>query len=204
MAALPARWVSESRLRELLARQGEAFDLDYKTVLEIQNDPRHKLKLVKLVAAMTGLSGDIIIGVDGRGTLTGHVTIGLAQVYDEANLRAILLQYLPPALRVHSQTHVINGQNLVLIHVEAGDAGPLTLTRDGIYEDANNRPVYEFRGGERYIREGTSNALFTGSEHQVNLLLNQQRIIALMRTCQWPWRGTLSAPPASCSVWART
>jgi Putative DNA-binding domain len=175
MAATPDRWVSEARLRELLARQSEAFDLDYKTTLDIQNDPRHRLRLVKLVAAMTGLSGDIVVGVDRHGTPTGQVTAALAQVYDEANLRPILLQHLPP-LRVHSQTHVIDGENVVLVHVEPGDGGPLTLTRDGIYHDANNRPVYEFRAGERYIREGTSNALFTGSEHQVNLLLNQRAV----------------------------
>src|SRR2546423_416398 len=107
MPATPDRWVSEARLRGLLARQGEAFDLDYKTVLDIQNDPRHRLKLVKLVAAMTGLSGDIVVGADGRGAPTGQVTAALAQVYDEANLRPILLRYLPPELRVHSQTHEI-------------------------------------------------------------------------------------------------
>jgi hypothetical protein len=174
MAAAPDRWVSEARLRELLARQGEAFDLDYKTILDIQNDPRHRLRLVKLVAAMTGLSGDIVVGADARGTPTGQVTPALAQVYDEANLRSILLQYLPPALRVHSQTHAVDVQNVVLIHVEAGDGGPLTLTRDGIHHDANNQPVYEFRAGERYIRDGTSNALFAGTPHQVNLLLNQR------------------------------
>lgn len=174
MATQFDRWVSEARLRELLARESEAFDLDYKTILAIKDDPRHKLKLVKLVAAMTGLSGDIVVGADARGAPTGQVTSALAQVYDEANLRPILLQFLSPALRVHSQTHVVDGQNVVLIHVEAGDGGPLTLTRDGIYHDARNQPVHEFRAGERYIREGTSNKLFTGSEHQVNLLLNQR------------------------------
>ena len=122
---------------------------------------------------MTGLSGDIVIGVDGRGTPTGEVTPSLAQVYDEANLRAILQKYLPPELRVHSQTHVLEGNQVVLIHVEAGDGGPLEVVKDGIYEAAN-QPVYEFRAGDRYIREGTSNVLFTGAPHQVALLLKQR------------------------------
>jgi hypothetical protein len=85
MSTLPDGWVSEPRPRGLLARQGEAFDLDYKTVLDIKDDPRHRLKLAKLVAAMTALGGDIVIGVDGRGAPSGQVTQALAQVYDEAN-----------------------------------------------------------------------------------------------------------------------
>lgn len=176
MAVAPDRWVSEARLRELLARQTEAFDLDYKTILDIQNDPRHKLKLVKLVAALTALGGDVVVGVDARGTPTGQVSEALAQVYDEANLRSILRGYLPPELRVHSQSHVIDGNQVVIAHVEAGDDGPLALTRDGIYEDAKNKPVHEFRAGERYIRDGTSNALFTGDAHQVSLLLKQRTV----------------------------
>jgi hypothetical protein len=167
MAVTPNRWVSESHLLDLLARQGEAFDLDYKTILDIQNDPCHRLKLVKLVAAMTCLSGNIVVGVDGRGTPTGEVTSALSQVYDEANLRLILQKYLPPDLGVHSQTHIVDTHNVVLVHVEAGDGGPLALIKDGIYQDATNQPVYEFHTGERYIREGTSNAFFTGAPHQV-------------------------------------
>ena len=87
--------VSELRLRELLARQGEAFDLDYKAELDVQHNPKHKLKLVKLVAAMTARGGDIVVGADGVGSPTGKVTPALAQVYDEANLRSILRGYLP-------------------------------------------------------------------------------------------------------------
>jgi hypothetical protein len=129
---------------------------------------------VKLVAAMTCLSGNIVVGVDGRGTPTGEVTSALSQVYDEANLRLILQKYLPPDLGVHSQTHIVDTHNVVLVHVEAGDGGPLALIKDGIYQDATNQPVYEFHTGERYIREGTSNALFTGAPHQVALLLKQR------------------------------
>jgi hypothetical protein len=171
MATATDGWVSETRLRELLARQGETFDLDYKSVLDIQNDPRHRLKLVKLVAAMTALGGDVVVGVDGLGKPTGQVTRALAQVYDEANLRPILRGHLPPDLRVHSQAHVIDGQQVVLVRVEAADGGPLVLTKDGIYHDAKNQPVHEVRAGERYIRDGTSNTLFVGDAHQIELLL---------------------------------
>ena len=174
MAAPADRWVSASRLRELLAREGEAHDLDYKAILDIQNDPRHRLKLVKLMAAMTGLGGDIAIGVDPRGVPTGQISAALAQVYDEANLRQILLRYLPPELRAHSQTHELDGARVILVHVEPAEGGPLALTRDGVHQEPGSQPSYEFRAGERYIREGTSNRLFTGSEHQVRLLLTQR------------------------------
>jgi hypothetical protein len=102
MATAPDRWGTEVRLLELLARQSESFDLDYKTILDIQNDSRHRLKLVKLVAAMTALSGDSVVGVDPRETPTGQVTPALARVYDEANLRAILVGYLPSDARAQS------------------------------------------------------------------------------------------------------
>ena len=176
MSAAPDRWVSETRLLELIARQGEAFDLDYKTVLDIQSDPRHRLKLVKLVAAMTALGGDVVVGVDARGVPTGQVTGALAQVYDEANLRSILRTYLPPELRLHSQTHLIEGHEVILLRVEAGDDGPLELIKDGIYHDAKNQPVVEFRAGERYIRDGTANSAFTGDAHQIALLLKQRSV----------------------------
>ncbi len=94
------RSVSVARLLDLLARQTEAFDLDYKHILDIQNDLAHRLKLVKLVAAMTARGGDIVIGVNAHGTPTGLVTSKLAQVYDEANLSSILRGYLPAALNV--------------------------------------------------------------------------------------------------------
>jgi hypothetical protein len=176
MATAPDGWVSETRLQELLARQGETFDLDYKSVLDIKDDPRHRLKLVKLVAAMTALGGDIVVGVDGRGKPTGKVTQGLAPVYDEANLRSILRGYLPPELRVHSQAHVIDGDEVILVRVEAAEGGPLALTKDGIHHDARNQPAHEFRTGERYIRDGTSNALFVGDPHQIALLLKQRSV----------------------------
>src|SRR5439155_10559069 len=173
MATTLDGWVSEARLQELLARQGETFDLDYKSVLDIQNDLRHRLKLVKLVAAMTALGGDILVGADGRGKPTGMVTQALAQVYDEASLRLILRGYLPPELRIHSQTHVVDGKEVIVVRVEAAAGGPVALTKDGVYRDANNQPVYEFSAGERYIRDGTRNSLFVGDAHQHGLLLFQ-------------------------------
>ncbi len=45
------------------------------------------------------------------------------------------------------------------------------MTRDGIYQDRNGQQASLFKAGERYIRDGTSNALFTGDEHQVGLLM---------------------------------
>jgi hypothetical protein len=72
---------------ELLGHQTEAHDRECKRILDIQNDPRHKLKLVKSVAAMSALGGDILVGVDPHGKPTGQVTSALAQVYDTANLR---------------------------------------------------------------------------------------------------------------------
>ena len=81
---------------------------------------------------------------------------------------------MPPELRLHSQTHVVDMHNVVLVHVEAADGGPLALIKDGIHQDGTNQSVYEFHTGERYIREGTSNALFRGAPHQVALLLKQR------------------------------
>ena len=74
---------------------------------------------------------------------------------------------------MHTQTHVIDGARVVLVHVDADGGGPLPLIKDGIYHDAKSKPVYEFRRHERFIRDGTSNALFTGDRHQISLLLNQ-------------------------------
>jgi hypothetical protein len=157
-----------------LARQGEGFDVDYKRIYDIQKNPKHRLRLVKLVAALTALGGDAVVGVDPLGVPTGLVAGELANVYDEANLRSILLGYLPQELRIHSQTHLIDGQRVVIVRVERSETGPLAFTRDGIYENAKGEQVVEFRVGERYIREGTRNALFTGAPHQIALLLRQQ------------------------------
>ena len=59
--------------------------------------------------------------------------------------------------------------------------GRSSWIKDGIYHDAKNEPVFEFRAGERYIRDGTSNTRFTGDAHQIALLL-KQRSVALPAT----------------------
>lgn len=54
--------VTRERLLSLLSRQAESFDLDYKSKLDFLNSRHHRLRLVKLVAAITARSGDIVVG----------------------------------------------------------------------------------------------------------------------------------------------
>jgi hypothetical protein len=113
------------------------------------------------------------------------VSAALAQVYDEANLRPILRAYLPPELSIHSQTHSIDDDLVTLVHVEPGPSGPLTLIADGEYTGRRGKREFVFEAGQRYIRDGTSNALWTGDQHQVHLLVTR--------------RATESGPGASVS-----
>jgi integrase len=171
VAKAGSRWVSEARLQDLLEQQTEAFNLDFKSELDIQKDSGHRLTLVKLVAAMTALGGDIIVGVDSHGRPTGKVSERLAQIYDEANLSSILEGFLSAGATVHSQTHPVGGLLVTLVHVEPGAAGPVPLIADGISQDKRGKETFVFRQGQRYIRDGTSNELWIGDEHQVGLLV---------------------------------
>jgi hypothetical protein len=146
--------VNREKLRELLALEAEYPTLDFKSGCHLRQK-RDQVELAKHVGAISVRGGFLVIGVDGRGTPTGELTVQQAQLFDEARLRPMLLKWLPDTLQICSQAHEIDGHQVVLVHVAANPAGCAFFQADGQYDlPGGNRKVV-FREGEIFYRDGT-------------------------------------------------
>jgi hypothetical protein len=150
--------VNGEKLRELLALETEYTTLDFKQPCDL-GDPnektRHRVELAKDVGAMSVRGGYIVVGVDGHGRpADAAFTAEQAALFDEARLRPILLKWLPDTLEISTQTHEIDGRQVVLVYVAPNPAGCAFFKATGQYLDGKE-PKVVFRAGEVFYRDGT-------------------------------------------------
>jgi hypothetical protein len=146
--------VNREKLRELLALEAEYPALDFKSSCDL-TEKREQVELAKDVGAMSVRGGFLAIGVDGQGKPTGKLSVEQTKLFDEARLRPMLLKWLPDTLQIYSQTHEIDGERVVLMHVAPNLAGCAFFRADGQYCQPGKRPVVVFRKGEVFYRDGT-------------------------------------------------
>jgi hypothetical protein len=108
--------VSEERLNELLALQGEYPDLDYKRKLDVRVT-KDLVELASHVGAMRVRGGYIVVGADNRGRLTGQMDAVDLRPFDSANLVPKLLKYIAQPLEVHTGIITRDGHRVVVICV---------------------------------------------------------------------------------------
>ena len=146
--------VNEAKLRELLAEQHEADDVECKDVWDL-GERKHVLELALAVGAMQSLGGDIVVGVDGSGRPTGNLSDRHVELLDPAAIDDKIGRYLPPPIELRVGRHRVGAANVVLIYVARRAEGLTALLRDGTYNDDRGRPQFVFREGDVYTRRGT-------------------------------------------------
>ncbi len=146
--------VSEERLAELLALQGEYPDLDYKQKIDL-DQKQDLIELAKDVGAMRVCGGYIVAGADNQGRLTGGMDAVDLRKFDSANLVPKLLKYISQPLEVHTGIVTRDGHKVVVICVPASERGCAFFSADGMYADDDGEEVVVFREGDVFWRDGT-------------------------------------------------
>ncbi|WP_203872248.1 hypothetical protein, partial [Planomonospora parontospora] len=150
--------VNREKLLHLLALQTEYPTLDYKASCDLRKQcpdrQRNQVELAKDVGAMSVRGGFIVGGVDGHGVPTGEMTPAHAAAFDEAQLRPVLLRWLPETLEIRTQSHEVHGQHVVVIYIAPNPAGCAFFRADGQYGQGKDSKTI-FRQGEVFYREGT-------------------------------------------------
>lgn len=125
--------LSDEKLAELLALQTEYPELDFKASVDLRGTPG-LVELAKDIGAMQVRGGYIIVGVDGHGDPTGDMEGCSPQLFDEANLKAKLVKYLPEPLVIGSRVTERDGHTVVLIWVAPNPLGCAVFAGDGQYQ----------------------------------------------------------------------
>ena len=108
--------------------------------------------------------GYLGIGVDKHGKPVPPPGVLDPHNFDDDKLRPILAKYFDGDFEVQSQTHVIDGTNIVLIYVgPVGDGLPIVIKLEGQHPE-NRKQVVVVRRGEVIIREGTLHRPLTQSD----------------------------------------
>ncbi|MEQ6896564.1 ATP-binding protein [Microbacterium sp. KR10-403] len=174
--------LSREKLEELLALGAEHAELDFKTMLDL-DDPAQRLGLVKDLIAMSnaGSGGYVIVGVDEHGAPATNQNPVDEKKFDSANLGQLVAKYVVTAPVVTSQVHEVDGRRIILIHVAASANGlPSLISKAGEYA-VQNRTKTVLVEGVLYVRDGTRNATATDAHwHQV-LSRYRERIVAETR-----------------------
>lgn len=158
MAFIVQRFVGEEKLGELVHEQAESESLDYKRVLDLRKK-KDLCELTKDLGAMQILGGYIVVGADDHGNPTGELTDELLPFFDESRLRAKVTRYLPDNIDLLVSTHVVDGNNVVLIYVGVNPDGFAIFKIDGAYETG-----CAFRQGEVFARHGTASERWSQSD----------------------------------------
>jgi hypothetical protein len=144
--------VNEEKLRQLLAEQHEAPELDYKQTADLAS-AYGIAQFAKDVAAMQVDGGFIVVGADDRGKTTAKLTSEQAELFDEARLRAKLRRYLSEPIELRSAVHEIASCLVAVVYVGPNPGGFAIMAADGHY--ANDKPPV-FRRGDVFVRHGTA------------------------------------------------
>ena len=146
--------VNGEKLRELVALETEYPTLDFKGYCDL-NETRDRVEIAKDIGAMSVMGGYLVIGADSKGKATEQMTPKLAELFDEARLRPMMLKWLPDSLEVHAQGHEIGGHTVVLVYITPNPAGCAFFRANGEYQDPKKGLVTVFTEGDVFFRDGT-------------------------------------------------
>lgn len=176
----PTAHLSEERLRQLLEVGHEGPELDYKSSFD-HTSTRAWCEFAKDVAAMLAEGGDLIIGADDKGNLTGDVTADTLRALDESCVRAKVGKWIDEPFDIRVAAHTVEGHHVVLVHVEPHEDGCCILSAPGAYEDGKTRKTKElFRKGDILVRHGTASE--RASQHDIRKILHR---VVQMRKEVW-------------------
>lgn len=153
------------KLGELLhLTEQEALDYKTETDLSFGKSEKHRLDFIKDAVAMSNRpeGGYILFGVtnDGKPCQVSG-TCKNQQVFDGANLSAMVRSYVDGEIRVVTQWHEAEGCEVLLAYIHGHRDGlPLPMTSIGQYPDPKKPGAYKiaFHEGQILVREGPGNA----------------------------------------------
>jgi hypothetical protein len=170
MAVIVEPVLTEEKLLALLAERNEQSCLDYKETVDL-TERRDTVEIAKDVAAMQSepSGGYLVIGADSSGTVVpGSMTSQLADLFDEARLRAKLKNYLLEPFTISTAVHTINGDIFVLVYIGPSEHGWCIFAANGEYEDATKKPpkVILFRKGDVFVRHGSASERWQDTDRE--------------------------------------
>ncbi len=142
---------AQTLVRQLLERQGEDRNLDYKAAMAFApNEVKGKLLKCIMAFANTRDGGHILIGVEQKGVRfepTG-ATEQQARSFDPTDIGNFARNYCSTLPRVTSREVTIDGVTLLLVRVAEFADEPIVCTSD--LHGADNKPI--LRKGSIYVR----------------------------------------------------
>jgi hypothetical protein len=150
--------LSDEKLAELLGLQTEYPELDFKESVDL-GGTAGLVELAKDIGAMQVRGGYLILGVDGHGVPTDAMDGCNPQLFDEANLKAKLVKYMPEPLVISTRLTERDGHTVVVIWVAPNPLGCAVFAGVGQYQKEGGKPgemTVVFREGEIFWRNGTS------------------------------------------------
>lgn len=171
-------------IERLLTERSESFYLDYKTLLDL-DDELEMLKLAKHIAAMQVYGGYIIAGADDHGGPTDALTDRHVELLDEQKLKSKLDKYLPKNFAVRTCLYEHDGHRFVGIVTPRNPDGFLVIEKRILFTNPKTgKQDAWFEAGEVYIRDGTSSvrASAEGMREIVNLTVRDRREEILVET----------------------
>lgn len=177
-------------LNAALAIGNENVDFDFKLTLD-PDDPEHKLKLVRAIAAFTNTDrgGHLILGVDDNRTVVG-VEDKVADKYDQTRIQRLASSYLSPSPALQVRQHVRNGLRVVLIEVSPFLEVPSIITRT---EDVGGKS--RVQAGTLLVRGQAAEATLCCSEADLRRLCDAIAVRRANAIVDMVRRGTRGAWP---------
>jgi predicted HTH transcriptional regulator len=151
--------IDEEKVSELRGIGGETESLDFKRTADLR-ELRAKLAITKDIVSLANNGGGfLVIGCDDRGELAVDMPPLIPDQWEPANLMGIVAKYVTAPISLNARTHLIDGRIVAILAVQPSMRSlPTPFAADGEWYDHNNKPRYEFRKGQIWIRNGPRNA----------------------------------------------
>jgi len=145
--------VTREKLAELLSRQTEYPELDFKAVIDLDSK-RDVVELAKDVGAMRVRGGYILAGINDDGSLSGGLDDVDLKRFDEARLVPKLSKYFDEPITLHCNVVEKDEHKVAILCIEASPSGCSFFQTDGTYS-VDGKEIAAFRKGDVFWRDGT-------------------------------------------------
>ncbi|WP_280309022.1 AlbA family DNA-binding domain-containing protein [Nocardia abscessus] len=180
-------------VRQLLVRQSETRNLDYKEAISFDTSKKEKGEVLKDIIAMSNTrdGGYLLVGVEQHGGKFKPVGITSQQAksFDPTNIGQFAKNYCSLLPVVGAQVVEIDGVELLLLRVDEFDSEPIVCTKD-LHGDKNDLVL---RAGSIYVRTTDARSLAIDSGESMRAFLDlavQKRGDALLTQV----RGLVGGP----------
>jgi hypothetical protein len=151
--------IDEEKVSELRAIGGETESLDFKRTANLQL-ARTKLNIVKDIVSLANTGGGfLIVGCDDQGNLARDQAPIVVDQWEPANLMGLVAKYVSAPISLNARTHSISDWDIAIVAIQPSMRSlPVPFSSNGEWYDSDNKPHYEFRSGQIWVRSGPRNS----------------------------------------------